>query len=80
MADGSSVELAQLVRDHLQAIVYRDGPMVAGRAHPALTELRQQRIVLARLVVCLRVPLGDEGQRSQYRGARGVYAIRGGAG
>jgi hypothetical protein len=66
--------------DDLQAIVDREGPMVAGRAHPALVELRQQKITLARLIVALRVPLGDEDQgRTQYRGPRGVYAIRGGA-
>jgi hypothetical protein len=65
--------------DDLQAIVDSEGVLVAGRAHPALTELRQQRIVLARLIVALRVPLGDQEGRSQYRGARGVSAIGGGA-
>jgi hypothetical protein len=60
-------------------LVDRDGPVVAGRAHPALVELRQQRITLARLIVALRVPLGEqEGRaRSQYRGLRGAYAIGG---
>ena len=49
------------------------------RAHPALVELRQQRIVLTRLIVALRVPLGEQGDmdRSQYRGPRGVYELRG---
>ena len=67
--------------DDLQVIVDREGPMVAGRVHPALVELRQQRIVLARLLVALRVPLGesDDSGRAQRRGTRGVYAIRGGA-
>jgi hypothetical protein len=66
--------------DALQAILDDEGLMAAGRAHPALVELRQQRIVLARLIVALRVPLGESeaDDRQQYRGARGVYAIRGG--
>ena len=64
----------------LQDRVSEDGPLAEdhlGRPipHPALRELRQQRLTLARLIVCLRVPLGDEdsGGRSQYRGLRGVY-------
>ena len=66
--------------DDLQGLVDRDGPLKDGRAHPALVELRQQRIVLARLVVALRVPMGDEdAERTQYRGIRGVYSIKGGA-
>jgi hypothetical protein len=77
------VLLRQAVRvadacDALQAIVDRDGLMVGGRPHRGLVELRAQQITLARLVVALRVPMGDQGQRSQYRGARGVYAIGGG--
>jgi hypothetical protein len=68
----------------LQEVIGRDGPMLAGadgpRTHPACRELRQQRITLARLIVCLRVPLGDEDAgegRSQYRGPRGAYALSG---
>ena len=38
---------------------------------------RQQRILLARLVVALRVPMGDVdaagSDRTQYRGLRGMY-------
>ncbi len=53
--------------DDLQAIVDAKGPLaeVRGilRAHPALVELRQQRITLARLIVALRVPLGEEEAR-----------------
>lgn len=71
------------VCDQLQQLVHRDGPMVDSRANPALVELRQQRILLARLLVALRVPIGEAGDehpgRSQYRGTRGVYAVRGGA-
>ncbi|MDQ1636321.1 MAG: hypothetical protein QOJ32_3130 [Frankiaceae bacterium] len=44
----------------LQAQVDDDGPLIAGKPHPALVELRQQRIVLARLIVALRVPLGEQ--------------------
>lgn len=52
------------------------------RPHPALVEARQQRIVLARLLAALRVPVGDEGgddveRRPQRRvGVRGVYGLR----
>jgi hypothetical protein len=62
----------------LQEAVDRDGLVVAGRPNALLTELRMQRILLARLVVALRVPIGDaedEG-RTQRRGVRGVYALR----
>ncbi|MDQ6875792.1 MAG: terminase [Actinomycetota bacterium] len=67
----------------LQGLVDAEGAMREGRAHPALVELRQQRIVLARLLVALRVPLGEESEgsdRLQRRGTRGVYGIRGGVG
>ena len=65
----------------LQGVVAAEGELIAdhlGRQvpHPALRELRQQRLVLARMIVTLRVPLGDEDAgsgRSQYRGIRGVY-------
>jgi hypothetical protein len=66
----------------LQATVEREGLVRAGRPHPAMVELRQQRILLARLVVALRVPLGEQEdesgpRRTQYRGVRGVYGLRG---
>lgn len=70
----------------LEAIVARDGRMVEDhlgntRAHPAAVELRQQRILFARLLSCLRVPLGEEDSgRSQSRpGVRGVYSFPGSA-
>jgi len=75
--------------DRLQAVIDRDGPLVSGsggRIRPALVELRQQQIVLTRILVALRVPIGDQenvpanagASRLQRRGARGVYAFRGG--
>lgn len=87
--------LAQAVRiadtcEDLQAFIDRSGPMVSGsggRIRPALVELRQQRIAFARLMVALRVPIGDQEEdasrnsstpRLQRRGGvRGIYAIRG---
>ena len=70
----------------LQRRVDDEGPLLGDRAHPALVELRQQRVLLARLIVALRVPLGEEEEaarsaasRPQRRGLRGVYGIRGGA-
>jgi hypothetical protein len=64
----------------LQALVDEQGPIVGEKAHPALVELRQQRILLARLVVALRVPIGEQedAARTQHRGVRGVYGIKGG--
>lgn len=72
----------------LQAIVDREGVMSADRfgatvPHPALVELRQQSMVLARLIVALRVPLGEQTeqdgapvvQRGQRRGLRGVHGL-----
>lgn len=83
------VLLRQAVRtadlcEQLQGLVDATGPLRGEKVNPALVELRLQRIVLARLVVALRVPLGeqegeDDAKRTQYRGARGVYAIRPGA-
>jgi len=48
-----------------------------------LVELRMQRILFARLLVALRVPIGDaedagSADRLQRRGLRGVYGIKGG--
>lgn len=56
--------------------------------HPAVSELRQQRLALARLYASLRLPEGDQDERPtqqtrtgrpQRRGAaRAMYGIRGG--
>jgi hypothetical protein len=48
-------------------------------ANPALTEGRQQAIVLSRLIASLRLPSGEEygDARPQRRGAsRGAYGVR----
>ena len=73
--------------DGLQAAVDRDGVLNESsqgiRAHPALVELRQQRICFARLVAQLGLPTGDqdaEAGGSQRRAMRGVYGITGVAG
>lgn len=64
--------------DQLQARLDSDGPMIDSpqglKAHPALPELRQQRIALARLLAALGLPTGlaeDKGRRP----VRGVYTI-----
>ena len=70
--------------DELHSIASREGLIVDGphgsKPHPALTEARQLRIALARVLAALRLPAGDEddqaaGRRPQRRtGVRGVYA------
>ena len=65
--------------DRLQAIVQADGDMQESpqgrRVHPAVVELRQQRVVLARLLAALRIP--DETAVQPSAPVRGVYQIRG---
>ena len=82
--------IADLCAD-LQKHIDDYGPMVSGKRgtkmRPAVAELRQQRLALARIIVALRVPIGDQeiqqhqsggAPRPQRRGIRGVYAISGG--
>lgn len=69
----------------LTAIVEAEGVMVSTasgerKVHPALTEARQLRLTLARLLASLRLPAGEAGdekagtRRPQRRGgARGTY-------
>ncbi len=94
LAEHETVLLRQAVRvvdlcDALQRVLDAEGVMSTSRlgdvrVHPAAVELRQQRLALARLVVALRVPLGDQEDqtpantsatvaRLQRRGLRGVY-------
>lgn len=69
--------------DALQAVLDRDGVIDESpqgrRAHPALVELRQQRITFARIIAQLGIPIGDEDQapKPQRRATRGVYGITG---
>lgn len=69
------------VLDLLQSLVDCDGPVLDSptglRTHPALVELRQQRIALARLLAALGLPTGvaDDGPKNQRRSVRGVYAV-----
>src|SRR5687767_11443439 len=74
-----AVRVADTCTD-LQALLDRDGLMLGERIHPASVELRQQRLLLGRLIVALRVPSGDTGDedapRTQYRGLRGPYQPR----
>ncbi|MFN8585971.1 MAG: terminase [Dehalococcoidia bacterium] len=59
--------------DELFAVVNEHGATLPdGRVRPALTESRQLRLVLARLVASLRLPEGDQDDltgRPQRRGA-----------
>jgi len=83
-----AVRVADICAD-LQAALDADGLIVDGqrgpKSHPALAELRQQRLTLARLLSTLRVPLGEESPtrskqgtpRLQRRGgARGIYSVK----
>ncbi len=68
--------------DGLQDVVDRAGVLNESsqglRAHPALVELRQQRICFARLVAQLGLPTGEQEPVSgQRRSTRGVYGITG---
>lgn len=69
--------------DDLQALLEREGLTTISpqgvRVHPALVELRQQRIAFARIMTALRVPTGEDSGREQVRGGvRGVYGLGGG--
>jgi hypothetical protein len=67
------------VLDDLAAIVAAEGVIEngTGRAHPAVVEQRQESIALARLLASLRLPDSAESARTQHRGPRGVYELRG---
>lgn len=86
LAEHESVVLREACRtadsiDDLQNLLDAEG-LTSGssqgvRVHPALVELRQQRIAVARLFAALHIPTGETEGRTQHRGARGVYGIRG---
>ncbi|MBB5785991.1 terminase [Jiangella mangrovi] len=78
-AEKDRLQLLQACRtadlcDRLAEVFDKEGPMSESsqgvRVHPAAAELRQQRIVLARLLAALGVP-------SEAAPARGIYAIGG---
>jgi hypothetical protein len=81
-----AVRVADMCAD-LQALVDAQGLMLGDRIHPASVELRQQRLLLGRLIVALRIPVAQDdegtpeavpdGQRTQRRGLRGPYQPRG---
>jgi hypothetical protein len=87
LAEHEMALLRQAVRvadlcDALQAVVEAEGPLVTTRlgetrTHPAVVELRNQQLLLARLVVALRVPLGDQETAGPRRAVRGFYGVRG---
>lgn len=73
------LEEACRVRDRiveLDAAVKADGLMIpssqGSRLHPAVTEARQQRLTLARLLASLQIP-GLDDDLPAARGVRGVY-------
>jgi len=81
--ESERVQLLQAARvvdllDELSTVLECEGVTVLDRfgatiPHPVAVELRQQRIVLARLLASLRMP-DDEDIRPQHRGAaRGTY-------
>ena len=69
--------------ENLQVVLDRDGVLNTAtqgvRVHPALPELRQQRITFAKLVAALKLPTVEDtpGSAGQQRGPRGVYGITG---
>jgi hypothetical protein len=70
------------VLTQLDARARLDGPLLDSpqglKAHPAVVEARQQRIVLARLLTSLRLPSGDEAGRPARRPPfRGPYSVKG---
>jgi hypothetical protein len=64
----------------LQAVLDAESPIIESpqgrKAHPALAELRQGRITLARLLAALKIPAVDD-EPVKTRAPRGVYGMRG---
>lgn len=67
--------------DQLRTQVDTDGVMIpssqGSRLHPAIAEVRQQQLALARLLASLQVPGLEEDSLPPSRGVRGVYSLRG---
>lgn len=69
-----TVMLADMLTGEIDVL----GPVVDGmhgpKVNPLVAEIRQQRLVIARLTVALNIPEPDESQRPVRRGGpRGVY-------
>lgn len=66
--------------DSLDEVVRREGVTISSpqgvKAHPALTEARQQGITFSRLIAALRIPDEDDARPQRRGGARGHYASR----
>lgn len=65
--------------DSLRRLLDADGLMISSsqgaRMHPAVAEIRQQQLVLARLLASLGVPPLAEDQLPVARAVRGVYPV-----
>lgn len=84
LSEGELAVLRELCRtadglDQLQAAVDRDGVLAESsqgvRVHPALVELRQQRITFARLQAALKVDENEAADLPRVRAPRGVYGV-----
>jgi hypothetical protein len=69
--------------EELEAIVAREGVLAdcsqGRRAHPALTECRQQELKLARLMRVLKLEFGEQVARPVVERRPGVRVVGGGA-
>lgn len=81
--ESAQLEEACRVRDTiatLRGILETDGVMIASsqgsRLHPAIAEIRQQQLALARLLASLSLPALEEDALPKSAGVRGVYALR----
>lgn len=81
--EAAQLEEACRVRDTITVLrgqVEADGLMIPSsqgvRLHPAVAEIRQQQLALARLLATLQVPGLAEDALPESRGVRGVYQLR----
>jgi len=81
--EAAQLEEACRIRDTIHALrnqLDADGIMLASsqgmRLHPAVAEVRQQQLALARLLATLQVPGLEEDALPPSKGVRGVYAMR----
>lgn len=81
LSESDAAQLEQCCRvrdriDQLQQLVVSDGPMIPSsqgqRLHPAIVEVRQQQLALARLLATLGVD-DEEDDLPPARPVRGVY-------